>query len=152
MRALLFLVLAGLACDHAAATSTDHSFKDQGKVCAFPEGEDVGNAFLPPPSVTFQADRSATITVMAPACLSSSCSKDAKAQCAAVLDGNVIKVTSTASFRQEGQTCTTDCGALVARCSTPPLPAGTYFLDLGGERAVLMVPSMGPAPCAGQAP
>jgi len=150
---LLFFAGAVLACDRVGGgDGTDHSFKDQGKVCAFPEGAGPDNAFLPPPSVTFQADRTATITVMAPTCLSSSCSKDPRAACTAVLEGNVIKVTSTATFREEGRTCTSDCGALVARCTTPPLPAATYTVQHGADRVALVVPSMGPAPCAGMAP
>jgi hypothetical protein len=148
---LLFVPLFALACQSSEAV--DHSFKDQGRVCAFPAGTDPGNAFLSPTtSVAFQADSSATITVMAPTCLSSSCSKDAKAECSVALNGNVLQITSTASFRTEGNVCTDDCGALVARCTTPPLPAGTYFLQHGVERIVLMVPSSGPAPCAGKAP
>jgi hypothetical protein len=69
-----------------------------------------------------------------------------------VLNGNVLVVTSSSSFRREGEVCTDDCGALVARCTTPPLPAGTYFLQHGDERLVLMVPSTVPVPCAGKAP
>jgi hypothetical protein len=147
---LLFLLAADLACQSSATPGTDHSFKDQGMVCAFPEGTDPGNAFLPPDSVMFTADRTAAITVRAPTCLSSSCSKDRRAECSVVLSGNVIQVTSSASFRNEGQVCTDDCGALVARCTTPPLPAGTYFLQHGADRVVVTIPSMGPTPCAGK--
>jgi hypothetical protein len=148
---LAFVSLAALACQSIAGI--DHTFQDQGRVCAFPEGTDPGNAFQSPStSAAFQPDRPATITVMAPTCLSSSCSKDRKAECSVVIEGNVIHVTSTASFREEGSTCTADCGALVARCTTPPLPAGTWFLQHGAERIVLTVPSSGPVPCAGKAP
>jgi hypothetical protein len=153
MRAVLLFLLADLGCHSSVDPGTDHSFKDQGRVCAFPDGTDPGSPFLPATDpVAFQADRSATITVMAPTCLSSSCSKERQAECTAVLAGNVIQVSSTASFRQEGQVCTDDCGALVARCTSPPLPAGTYFLQHGADRIVLMVPSSGPAPCTGKAP
>jgi hypothetical protein len=156
MRALLpFAMISVLGCQSSGAgpASVDHSFKDQGRVCAFPEGIDPGNAFLPADSVSFQADRTATITVMAPTCLSSSCSKDATAACTATVSGNVIQVASTASFRQNVEgACTDDCGALVAHCTTPPLPAGTYFLRHGADQAVITVPSTGSAPCAGKAP
>jgi hypothetical protein len=150
-RLLLFVSLAaGLACQGSAPPGEYFRFQNQGKICAFPEGTDPGNAFLPSTTVTFQANQTASITVMAPTCLSSSCSKERQAECTAVLAGNVIQVSSTASFRQEGQVCTDDCGALVARCTSPPLPAGTYFLQHGADRVVVTIPSMGPTPCAGK--
>src|SRR4051812_40422025 len=124
-RLLLFVSLAaGLACPGSAPPGEYFRFQKQGEICAFPEGTDPGNAFLPSTTVTFQANQTASIRVMAPTCLSSSCSKDARADCAVQLDGNVLAVTSTATFRREGETCTDDCGALVARCTTPVLPAG----------------------------
>jgi hypothetical protein len=92
------------------------------------------------------------ITVQAPTCLSGTCSHDAKATCAATLEGNVIQVTSAASYREEGAVCTDDCGALVASCSTPPLPAGTYRVRHGAETIVLPVPMIIVPPCAGKAP
>jgi hypothetical protein len=131
----------------------ERTFKDQGKVCLFPEGTEAQNPFLrPSASATYPADRALVVSVMAPTCLSSSCSKDPRAQCTATLKGNVIEVTSTASVREEGRTCTADCGALEARCSTPPLPAGTYQVSHGAERLTLMVPSTTVPPCAGEAP
>jgi hypothetical protein len=153
---LLFLPLvAAMACDSGTASKTfrrDFTFQDQGELCVVPRGTEVENVFLPPPAVAFEANGAATITVRAPTCLSSSCSKNAKAQCSVVIDGNVIHVTSTASYYNEGETCTDDCGALVSRCETPPLAAGIYFLDHGSDHVVLMVPSSGPAPCTKQAP
>jgi len=89
---------------------------------------------------------------MAPACLSSSCSKDRKAECSVTLVGSVLQVTSTASFRNEGDVCTDDCGALVATCVTPPLPAGTYALQHGASQIALTIPSTVPVPCTGKAP
>jgi hypothetical protein len=140
-----------LACQSSAGI--DHAFKDEGKVCAFPSSVDPGNAFLPPTDpVMFSAGGPATITVMAPTCLSSSCSKDRKAECSVVLEGNVLQVSSHASYHDEGNACTADCGALVATCVTPPLPAGTYTLQHGGNRIALTIPSTVAVPCVGKAP
>jgi hypothetical protein len=148
---LLFLPLV-VACNNVNDAGIARTFNDQGRVCVFPEGVDPGNAFLTPSGlVAFQSDKMATITVMAPTCLSSSCSKDAKAQCSVMVNGNLLQVTSTASFRQEGNVCTDDCGALVGRCTTPPLPAGTYTLQHGADRITITVPSTVPVPCTGKA-
>jgi hypothetical protein len=146
------LVLSLSACS-VFDGGEERTFKDEGKVCLFPEGAQGQNPFMrPTDSATYPADRALLVTVMAPICLSSSCSKDPKAQCTATLKGNVIEVTSTASVREEGNSCTADCGALQARCSTPPLPAGTYQVSHGAERLTLMVPSTIVPPCAGEAP
>ena len=145
-RAIFFGVLAFLSC----STGTDHSFKDQGKICLFPEGTAPGNAFAPPMSVSFPPDRGLVITVQAPSCLSGSCDKDRQAACTATVNGQVIIVTSSASWHREGMTCTLDCGALVARCTTAPLPAGTYVIQHGGETLPVTIPSSGTPPCAGQ--
>jgi hypothetical protein len=145
------LVLA--SCHSGAPTPIDHSFKNEGRICLFPDDVDPGNAFLPPSEpLLFQADHPARVTVMAPACLSGSCSHDAQAACTVSVQGNVLEVASTASFRDEGSVCTTDCGALVARCATPPLPAGTYQVRHGVETITLTVPSTAVPPCAGKAP
>lgn len=143
------------ACDLLEPDET-RTFHDQGKICLFPEGAKADNPFgAPTMSVTFPADRALSITVMAPTCLSSTCSKDEKAQCSATVKGNVIAVTSSASVREEkgvGAVCTDDCGALVARCTTPPLPAGTYQVQHGPERLTVTIPSSTLPPCAGKAP
>jgi hypothetical protein len=151
---LLIAATAWLAaCGTESSSGTTHTFADQGRVCLFPDGVDPGTPFLPPTgAVAFAADRPAQITVMAPTCLSSSCSHDIQAACMATLAGNVIQVSSTASYVEQGNVCTTDCGALVARCATPPLPAGTYQVRLGAQTLILTVPAMIAPPCVGQAP
>jgi hypothetical protein len=147
---LLFVASCGGA---GSAGAVNHTFQNQGKICLFPDNVDPGNAFAPPrQAVSFQADRPAHITVQAPTCLSSSCSHDPRATCVAALRGNVIEVTSDASYRQEGTVCTDDCGALVADCTTPSLPAGTYQVRHGSQTFSLTIPSMIAPPCAGQAP
>ena len=141
------------ACGVTEPGGTDHSFKDQGRICLFPEGAQPGQVFLPPTmSASYGADRGLVIMVQAPECLSGSCDKDRRAECSASVMGQVIVVTSTASFRTEGKTCTLDCGSLTATCTTPPLPAGTYLIQHGGKTLPLTVPSSTVPPCAGQGP
>jgi hypothetical protein len=147
-RAIFCTALAFLSC--SGASGTDHTFKDQGKICLFPEGGGPGNTFAPPMSVTFSADRGLSITVQTPTCLSGSCDKDRQAACTATVNGQVIIVTSNASWRTEGPTCTLDCGALVANCTTPPLPAGTYLIQHGAQSVPVTIPSSVAPPCAGQ--
>jgi hypothetical protein len=146
-KAACLLALLVVGCSTAG---TDHSFKDKGKICLFPEGGSPGNAFAPPPTVSFSADRGLSITVQTPSCLSGSCDKDRQAACSATVNGQVIIVTSSASWRTEGMTCTTDCGALVAQCTTPPLPAGTYLIQHGAESVPVTIPSSVTAPCTGK--
>jgi hypothetical protein len=152
-RALALVILSlAAACDSSGPSGSEKVFQDQGKVCAFPPGTDPAPFGGPNEPASFPADRALLITVMAPTCLSSSCSKDRKAECSTEVKGNVIVVTSKLSFRQEGTTCTADCGALVARCMTPPLPAGSYLVQHGTQNFGLTVPTTTIPPCAGQAP
>jgi hypothetical protein len=150
---VVVLSLALGACDSTGPTGTDHAFKDEGKICLFPEGTRPDQAFLPPSmSVSYGADRGLVITVNAPECLSGSCDSNRQAACSAVVTGQTIVVTSTASFHREGKTCTLDCGSLTATCTTPPLPAGTYLIQHGTRSLPLTVPSSTVPPCAGQGP
>ena len=144
----LLLALTALACDRAGTT---HSFKDEGRLCLFPAGSTAGTPFGPQTEPrSYPADGALRLEVLAPTCLSSSCSHDRKAECSVVVTGNTIEVKSVASFREEGDTCTADCGALVATCSTPPLPAGTYQVRHGATTLTLTVPSMASPPCGGK--
>jgi hypothetical protein len=130
--------------------ATHHAFKDEGKVCVFPAGSGDPPLFIGTEPQAYEANRIVRIQVAAPVCLSSSCSHDRMAECTAVVDGNVITVSSTASFREEGNTCTTDCGTLAASCSTTPLAPGTHEIRHGTTTLNLMVPSMTPVPCGGK--
>jgi hypothetical protein len=150
-RALLVLIVSslGAACEPPA---TQHAFSDEGKVCVMPQGTNI-NAFLFSTTiVTLEANQPALVTVMMPTCLSSSCSHQPKAECTVTLSGDTLEVTSKGSYVEQGNVCTTDCGALVAKCTTPSLPAGNYQLRHGKEMLSFALPRQGTPPCAGQAP
>ncbi len=44
--------------------------------------------------------------------------------------------------------CTADCTAIVAKCQSDPLPAGTYTVDLGGRKHYVIIPSTSAPACA----
>ncbi|MDP2305093.1 MAG: hypothetical protein Q8P18_03620 [Pseudomonadota bacterium] len=92
------------------------------------------------------ADGTGTITVDANVCLSSSCSRNATASCAATLDGTTITVTSEFAWEEAtGETldCTADCGMLAASCDVGPLAAGSYLIVHGAESTTVEVPTTG---------
>lgn len=152
MRRVLVSLLAIACSSDPTPAGNPRSFVDQGRVCLYPEGTDPGTASVPSTDlVTYVADGALLVTVQAPECLSSSCSKDRKAECTVTLRGSVLDVRSQLSFRNEGSTCTTDCGALVARCKSPPLPVGTYRIQHGTSALTLNIPSSRRPSCAGKA-
>ena len=135
-----------LGCD----SGTTHTFKDEGRLCVYPGGD---RPISPLPNGTdpqnYGAEQGLDLNVVMPDCLSSSCGLDRQAECTAAVNGSLIDVTSKASYRQQGNTCTTDCGVLVAKCSVPPLPAGAYTIRHGLTELTLTVPSMVAPPCGG---
>lgn len=146
---ILATALFGLLMWGCGSPSETFTFKDQGKICALPGGQPPRNPFETPSSQIYLNDAPLELQVVMPRCLSSSCSHDAKASCTATVTGNVIQVTSGGSVREQGDTCTADCGALVARCVTGPLPAGTYEVRHGATTLALTVPSTTTTPCGG---
>jgi hypothetical protein len=139
--------LLALGCD---LTSTHHRFEDEGLLCLYPAESGAATVVPPNSPQVYAVDRAIEVTVTMPACLSSSCSHDAMASCTAEVEGTVIRVRSKASYRQQGVTCTDDCGLLAARCSTPPLPAGTYEVRHGVSALTITVPSNMTLPCVGK--
>jgi hypothetical protein len=127
-----------------------HRFKDEGTVCVSPTGQPAEPfaSQLPAAPVTFEGDRPVEILVQMPTCLSSSCSKELRASCEVKLAGpGELVVTSSGSYVEEGTTCTADCRALFARCTSPTLPAGTYSVRHGDDRLTVTVPSTAVRPC-----
>jgi hypothetical protein len=61
----------------------------------------------------------------------------------AALDGSTIAIEASATIRSKTgpASCTADCGAAIATCETPPLPAGTYTVTYAGESVELTVPT-----------
>jgi hypothetical protein len=145
--AVLSLVVA-LACD---AFGTHHSFEDEGRICLYPGGSSAADPFGWRTSpLSYEGNRALDIVITMPDCLSGSCSFDEKAECTADVEGGVIRVKSSASYREQGTTCTTDCRALVAKCSTAALPLGTYTVQHGDTTLALTVPSTTAPPCGGK--
>jgi hypothetical protein len=150
------VLVAGLAAALAPAGCTlldDHvQFHDQGKVCLLPEGDQgalVGFAGEPGLPRTYPENRPIDVMVRFPGCLSASCSVDRTAHCSVENMGEGFRIRSFGAYVQKGGTggCTDDCGSLVARCQTAPLPAGTHRFEHGGQQILLTVPFTGSPPC-----
>ena len=150
-RDLAVAILSCLAVTAGCDGSVNHVFKDDGRLCVLPAASAPVNPFLEiTVPVDYGADQALDVQVVAPGCLSSSCSHDLKAECTASVAANVITIASNASFREAGNVCSTDCRALVANCSTPQLPAGTYEIRHGTTTLMLTVPSTTRPPCGGK--
>jgi hypothetical protein len=65
------------------------------------------------------------------------------ATCTVRLSGRAVQIASVGfiSERMGGGPCTAICGPLVARCETPPLPAGSYEITYNSDKRELAVPS-----------
>jgi len=83
------------------------------------------------------------LTVRAPDCLSSSCSRNVRGECTARLDGTALTVTSEISWEDNRgplASCTEDCGSAEVQCDYPTLADGTYTVHFGGEQLPLEMP------------
>ncbi|MBA2322177.1 MAG: hypothetical protein H0V89_13615 [Deltaproteobacteria bacterium] len=83
------------------------------------------------------------VSVTAPDCLSSSCSREFGGDCEAALDGTVITVTSEITWEQnvgEDVPCTDDCGIPTVTCAIAHMADGTYTVRIGGVESTLEVP------------
>jgi hypothetical protein len=144
----VLLSLAGLSCD---PFGTEHSFKDQGRICLYPSGSEAAQPFgWRKDPLQYEANAALDLVITMPGCLSSSCSHDERAACSVDVSGGIIRVESSASYRHQGSTCTADCGALAARCSTAPLPPGMYEIRHGQTTLAIIIPSTVTPPCAGE--
>ncbi|MEN0068621.1 MAG: hypothetical protein AAGA48_41270 [Myxococcota bacterium] len=104
------------------------SYVDEGAVCLEASGSDV------------------TVTVTAPDCLSSSCSRDLGGSCEAVVDGSTITVTSEITWEEavagSNLDCTDDCGAPRVTCTIEGgLADGPYTVEIGGEATSIEFPA-----------
>jgi hypothetical protein len=150
-RDLAVAILSCLAVAAGCDGSVNHVFKDEGRLCVLPAASGDVNPFIESTvPVDYGPDRALDIQVVAPTCLSSSCTHDRKAECTASVAGKVITIASNASYGEGGNACTTDCRVLVAKCSTPQLPAGTYEVRHGTTTLMLTVPSTATPPCGGK--
>ena len=107
------------------------SYIDEGRVCLRADGEDV------------------LVTVVAPDCLSSSCSRDLDGSCEATVKGGTITVSSEITWEQAvyvgpGGGCTDDCGAPLVECTIEGgLADGTYDVVIGEETTTVDLPDEG---------
>jgi hypothetical protein len=141
-------LVASAGCD-----GETRRFHDEGQICLFPAGTGSdGLATVASQTHSYRPDLPVDIAVLMPDCLSGTCSVDRKASCLVQVTGPFIQVSSYGSYRQNGTQCTLECGGLVATCTTPPLPAGTYEVRHGTTVLTLTVPSRVSAPCGGRRP
>jgi hypothetical protein len=138
-----------LACN-STDSSTPFHFANEGKICVFSADNVTGapNYPLSAPE-SYAAGDMGNVAVQFPTCLSSSCTRNPVASCVVSGSGTDLQVTSEGFYTEQGGACTSDCGFLIARCSTPPLAAGTTTFQHGSSTVSLTVPFTGPPPCAG---
>ena len=81
-------------------------------------------------------------------CVGASCTK-APGTCTVKRKGFdlVVNAHFPTSTTKPTQPCTEDCNAIAATCRTDGLPAGTYSLDLAGQKRVLQVPAAAAPGC-----
>src|SRR5687767_7373326 len=102
----LIVVAAATSCD----SSTIYTFRNEGQVCLFPEPPPPRSPLLDRTTTrTYAAGQPLFVQLTAVSCLSGSCSHELRAECTATLEGNVIQIRSTSSFRAQGDQCTKDC-------------------------------------------
>lgn len=110
---------------------------DEGHVCLSAEAFPFGSAL-----VRLDENAPLTVKVVAPTCLSSTCSRDAHGSCDLVRRDQELLVTSRFVWEEKTRgSCTDDCGQLSATCSSEPLPAGNYAVRHGAEQHALVIPS-----------
>ena len=107
-RRFLFLLVAlgllvAVGCSLDTGDVTTKMFADEGQLCLRSTQTDSASERL-------------LVTVVFPTCLSSSCDTPTAMQCAVELQGDRIKVTSSASVQTRGDQCTADCGFLHTQC------------------------------------
>ncbi len=141
--ALACTVLCTLGCD------TERSYSDEGTLCAYGSRTDATSEVVG--STEFSVGQRIQLTYSLDDCLSSSCDTNRAASCSVIRDGNLLRVSSSASYTQSSQSeCTEDCGRLSAICQSEKLPAGEYRVVHGTEEMIVTVPSTIEPPCASE--
>ena len=81
------------------------------------------------------------IVVVFPTCLSSSCDRSLGSSCTVTVSNGEIRITSRGESETTGPSeCSADCGALVARCESPPIEPGDYVVVHGEQRVSVTLP------------
>jgi hypothetical protein len=124
-----------------------HHF-NEGDICFYEGGYPDAFVDMSKPQ-RFEEHSVLAVTVATPECLSQTCDIDRIASCSIDRYTDIIEVTSYLGYTEVDATmCTMDCGQVVARCQSEPLPAGDYHIVHGGNYAQLTVPST-VAACSG---
>jgi hypothetical protein len=147
-------VLGIVALAVAGCGGKDVQVENQGRLCVFPSSSVGQNGFGPLDTTPreYVAGETLQLSVVFPLCLSSSCSTDRQASCAAEQTGNTFAVTAQGSYREAGSgACSADCGTLSPSCVTPALSEGTFTFKYAGGSVDLVVPSTVAPPCIGTA-
>ena len=156
---LVVALVGGTGCARPQTLSPALEFKDRGLVCFAPDQDNFSplnfSALRGVPSFgRLESDKPIYIYVALTDCLSGSCTVARHASCTVLMADGVLRITSEGSYRvatPPGGWCTRDCVLLVARCQTPPLPAGTYTIRHGVDELVITVPTPTQVPCIGSA-
>jgi len=146
--AVFFGLTLAAACGNDGKDVVVHNV---GNMCVYPASEPNENPFLGDTTPRDYAEGEiANLAVLFELCLSGSCTTNRVATCTAMQEGNVFTIDATASYHDTGaSTCTTDCALMIARCQTPPLPAGSYTFSFAHFGTNLTIPSTATPPCAG---
>lgn len=134
------LVLTTSSC------TVEHSYTDNGVLCA--HGDYLEGISVLPETTEFISASKISFQYSSPGCLSASCDTQRSAECSVETEGNLLRVTSTASYTASFSVgCTDDCGTIITQCQSKELPAGEYRIVHGTEEMTLTVPSTVAPPC-----
>lgn len=141
MKKFVIAAILSSACGMIAQWQA-HSAENRGRVCL---GD---NASLGQADISLSADAALSFTVALVDCLSSSCSRNARANCNVEVQGTILTITSSAEWETasgDDIACTADCLTLSGGCTTPVLAAGTYTVKHGDKAVDVTIPGMSPA-------
>ena len=133
----LALSIGFWGCDESTTVVTD-----EGVLCFHAtEGADA-----------FEAGAPITVGVELEDCLSSSCDVDREGFCEVEVGAGEIVVHAEFSWANTGDSmCTSDCGTIVAECTSAPLPSGDYEVRFGSVTyTTFAVPDDGESHCFNQ--
>jgi hypothetical protein len=127
------------------------SIHDKVPICAFASEADRTLApvsYKEAKKQTLRAGYSVTIGAYPSWCVNEACDARPSIQCWIEMQGKTIVVnTRWYGDHKDGSTCTENCRPVSAGCETPPLAAGTYTIQQGGESWKLRIPSVLRKPC-----
>jgi hypothetical protein len=114
----LLVVPLLLGCGSDDEKRERSEYRDEGKACVW-----IGD------------DNRLAVQVVFPACLSSSCDRELRAECTVSVNDGKVSITSYALSETTGASeCTLDCGTMTASChGEGEVDAGSYDIQHGAE-------------------